>query len=259
MPAHAPPEGIQERESRDWVSLGTGKPGGGERIYQAGFSREIAASLEVVRAAVVNFEEKCNNAHRKRRKWRGPEFDCLYFNENLVEVRRETDLLPAAAKSLDSGGGASQGSGAVHPPHEHRIYSRHGYNQGDFFYQELMTERWREKKPGARVLEIGQRMLSRDEASKWVREPLKNSFAFTGFTGVFLLSELAPEKTRVEYVYTAETDHWLLDKKISVGKVFDGLERGMRDLWVSIERGADGGTSKAAGGRGGPSTPRGGG
>lgn len=208
---------IERKDNLHGVTVETGKQDK-VRMYRATFSRTVAAPLEVVRAGIINFEQKCNNSFATKRVWTAKNQKCAFKNENIVEVRAEKDLIQTLP--------------------DHSIYSRHGYNRGAFFYQELVTETKEVDSQNRPVLVIKQEMLSEKEAAKWVKQTIENTSAFKTMTGVFKLTALSANETQVDYTYSTETTHWLLNKEVTVPQVFAGMGQGLKDLWVSIEANA---------------------
>jgi hypothetical protein len=51
----------------------------------------------------------------------------------------------------------------------------------------------------------------------------------------FVLTEIHPEATNLSYEYFSETEHWLLNKEISVSQVFLSISKSINDLFRAVE------------------------
>jgi hypothetical protein len=189
------------------------------RTFRADFTLTIQASLPRVSEAITNFPQKCNNEMRSQRKWTPRESDCLYHNGNLVETVIHKELQPFQPEPNET---------------DRFLLARHGNNRGAFEYLELV--KIFEYYDGAKrlVREIHQDMLSDDEAKKLSSLKIKNNSVFQKLQGRFKLVRLGEQETEVNYQYTTVSDHWLLNKEMMIGQVFESMARGMADLRQSI-------------------------
>lgn len=188
------------------------------RAYRARFTHVIPASIFEVRAGIVNFTEKCNNQHRKRRQWISHDTRCAFPNESMVETRVERNLKPDAPLQGET---------------DRYILSRRGYNRGSYQYQELVREF---SQQNGDVIEIRQEMLSEQQASQWLASaPLPFDHSYDHITTTYVLKKLSDASTELSYEQRAETTHWLLNKEIIVPQVLAGLSRGAKEVWKSVE------------------------
>ena len=188
------------------------------RAYRAHFTHVIPASILEVRAGIVNFTEKCNNQHSKRRQWNNQDTHCAFPNQSMVETRVERNLKPHALLQGET---------------DHYILSRRGYNRGSYQYQELVREL---SQKNGDVIEIRQEMLTEHEASQWLASaPLPFDHTYDHLTTTYVLKKLSDSRTELSYEQRAETTHWLLNKEIIVPQVLAGLSRGAKEIWKSVE------------------------
>lgn len=188
------------------------------RAYRATFTHIIPASIHDVRAGIVNFTEKCNNMHSKRRQWIGQDTRCAFPNESIIETRVERNLKQQAPLQGET---------------DHYILSRRGYNRGSYQYQELVREF---SHNNGETIEIRQEMLTEDEAKNWlVSAPLPHDYSYDRLTTTYTLKKLSDVSTELKYEYRTDTTHWLLNKEVIVPQVLASLGRGAKDLWKSVE------------------------
>ncbi len=191
------------------------------RIIRGHMMKEIPASIEVVKQAIINFDEKCNNEFKNRRKHTDKTKDCKYSNKNLVEsvIVKKTNY-----------------SGPKEPNEVERyVVTRYIYNRGAFAQNDLMVVFEYQNAAKEKVFEIKQYMLSDDESKKYLDNPVKRESAFKEAYGHFVVTAKGPSKTLFEYEYIGKTDHWFLNKDVMIGQVYDSVALGIADLFYSVE------------------------
>lgn len=199
-------------ETIDGVELKSGKSSS-VRHYYGKSTKTLPHSLEQVKARITNFEEKCNNEYRSKRKFTSPEKECKYHNEHLVEsfiVRTGAD------------------------PQTYLV-GRRIYNRGEFSHYDLIQIKESKNEKGQKQVIITQTMLEDEEVKRYMKPELEKDSAFTKSSGTFVLTELGKSQTELVYEYRSQTDHWLLNKEISVPQVFASMSKSIDHLFQSIE------------------------
>lgn len=171
----------------------------------------LADSLKLV----LNFNEKCNNNFKDKRKWTDRGVECKFHNNNLIETVFYRDIKNRNPSWKD-----------------HFLLFRHGYNRGTFLYFEEITVEQSDKESHVR-----QRLLSDEEVKSFLDTELETEFSFQKVTGHFYLKQLAPHQTQLTYTYESSTDHWLLNKEMMIGEIFESTAKGINDLFLSFASG----------------------
>ena len=78
-------------------------------------------------------------------------------------------------------------------------------------------------------------MLSDKQAKNYIESPVETNSAFEKTFGEYILKSQADGSTRVSFTYSSETTHWLLNKSISVSKVFSNMTNSFELLFKSIK------------------------
>lgn len=193
------------------------------RIFRGYALKEYTGSLDTVKAAVINFEEKCNNEFKSKRKFMDKNQDCKYFNKNIIESIVIKNHNYKGAKETNE--------------KERWVVARMLYNRGNFNQYDLMVFYEYKNKLNEKVFEIKQSMLSDSEAKKYLDDPIKRESAFNYLAATFRLTEKPNQKVLFEYEHISKTDHWFLNKDMMVGQVYESVANGISDLLVSIETG----------------------
>ena len=215
--SHATDVQFDRKDKFQGVFVESGK-NDGVRAYRAHFTHIIPASILDVRAGIVNFTEKCNNQHSKRRQWINQATHCAFPSESIIETRVERNLKPHVPLQGET---------------DHYILSRRGYNRGSYQYQELVREF---SQQNGDVIEIRQEMLTENQASQWLASaPLPFDHSYDHITTTYVLRKLSDSRTELSYEQRAETTHWLLNKEVIVPQVLAGLSRGAKEVWKSVE------------------------
>ena len=176
--------------------------------------------MEVVSKGLTNFEEKCNNDHKDKRKFTPETYNCRYYNENFIETFKVTDL-----RRTDDFKEFS----------EAYLLGRQVYNRGTYGYYELVTVHETKNEKGQKVVSIRLKMLNDNEVSLYTAPKFEQDSSFDSSTTTYILTEISPTQTNFRLEYSALTDHWLLNKEISVPQVFAGISKSINDLVKTLE------------------------
>lgn len=185
------------------------------RAYQGRKIQIFEASLQDVLAGIENFEEKCNNELRKYRKWTAKDYNCPHFNKSLSDSKKvelSTTKFPLEKNQLRK-----------------YLVMRNIYNREEFRHVDLV-EVLKEKK----TVVVKQTMLSNSQTENFLEEKYKKHSVFNMTYGEFRLTEIEKNKVELNYIYYLDTEHWLLNKSISVSEVFDSIAIGLDDLFKGI-------------------------
>ncbi|MBT3980592.1 MAG: hypothetical protein HOE90_04515 [Bacteriovoracaceae bacterium] len=202
---------LGDKKTEKGVVLESGKKGD-VRIYRAEINKEIEGPMSEVMTKITNFEEKCNNKYKRRRKDLDRKFECPYKNQNLVEsfVIRDIKKVYKAEKYET----------------DRWVIKRRVYKRGTYVHNDLLTIKRFENAKKQKTVEIKHIMIPEEEAKKYIDNPADNNEPFDFITGTYTLTEIAPGETLVNYVYLSKTDHFLLNKDIAVGQVYSSMASG---------------------------------
>lgn len=219
-PAITPPDigpfSIDSQKIEREVELKSGKKDG-QRFYSAKTSRKYAAEINTVESLITNFEEKCNNQHKNRRRYLSKEYECPLLNKNLVESKIIKTLKKPGPTDVD----------------EAWVIRRHVFNRGTYGHNDLLTIK---RIPGKSIV-VQHSMISEDEAAAYIDDPFPTQEPFLFMQGTYSLEVIGPNETLVNYQYFTLTDHFVLNKEISVGAVFDSMADGTLQSLQTIEDG----------------------
>jgi hypothetical protein len=185
------------------------------RHLKATKSVTLNLNLEDSLKLVLNFDEKCNNKFKDKRRWTDKGVDCKFHNNNLIETVYFRDIKHRNLSWKD-----------------HFLLLRHGYNRGSFLYFEEISVEQSDKESHVR-----QRLLSDEEVKNFLDTKLETEFSFNKVAGHFHLTQLDLNKTQLTYTYESSTDHWLLNKEIMVSEIFESTAKGINDLFLSFASG----------------------
>ncbi len=212
---------LDKKETINGVTVQTGKQDS-SRIYQGSITKTFPYKLDTIKKSVMNFHEKCNNSLKERRKFTDKNADCKYHNENLVET-----LVIKNIKQT----GWTKAPGEV----ERFIMGRLIYNRGSFGYYELVQIFHGKNKKNQNTIKIVQTMLD-DKATKlYVTPAFDKDSAFETIQCTYTLTELSPTKTKLRYKYSANTEHWILNKEVSIPQVFASISKSINDLVKTVD------------------------
>lgn len=192
------------------------------RTYHGIISKVINANLQKTFAAVANFEEKCNNEFKSKRKFHDKNADCKYHNHNLIESVVEKKI---------------KYTGPKEPNEVDRfVIARYIYNRGAHAQNDLMVVLNYKNDKKQDVIHIKQFMLTDEESKQYLDNPLKRDTAFNVARGNFIMTKLDDTKTNFEYEYIGKTDHWLLNKEMTVNEAYENIAKGINFLVESVEK-----------------------
>ncbi len=190
------------------------------RTYKANIERVLPYPLELVKSGITNFTDKCNNSFKGKRQYTSSESDCRYHNENLIE----TVLIPNLPQRDE-----------FRNVSEVYLLGRHVYNRGDYGYYELVTVRSGLNQKSQKTITITLRMLDDKEVKVYTTPKFQGESPFHKSLAVFMLTQTGPQETHLSYDYLASTDHWLINKEITVPQVFASISKSVNDLIRTVE------------------------
>jgi hypothetical protein len=208
------------KETQKDVRLASGK-NDNVRSYHATTTKVLNFPITTVKASILNFSDKCNNAYRKKRELTSAEFDCRYHNENLIESLVMKTLREGTWKKEDH-------------ETERFVVARKVYNRGESGYYELVKIKESLNVLKLKMIVIEEDMLSNDEARNYVSVKFKKESPFETSRIRYTLTEVAPGKTELRYIYKGTTTHWVLNKELSVPQVFASISKSINNLVTSI-------------------------
>jgi hypothetical protein len=191
-----------------------------ERIYRGEMKKNILQDIEKVKLGIINFDQKCNNKYKSKRKFLNKENDCIYHNENLIETVVKEDIKKNFNFDKDE--------------QKRYILLRHIYNRGTYSSYDLAQEYKFLNEKKQPTIKIVLTMMQEKEVKDYMDLILPVNSAFKKTISTFTLTQVAPNHTEVLYQYEAYTDHWILSKEISVSQVFDSISRNFNELWTTI-------------------------
>lgn len=217
---------FDRKERQKDVSLASSKEDD-VRTYHATTTKVLNFPLQVVKESIMKFGDQCNNAYRKKRELTPVEFDCRYHNESYIESLVIRDLRPHGTWTKD----------------EHEtdrfVVARRIYNRGENGYYELIKVKEHANILKQRTIVIEEEMLTNDEARNYVSVRFKKDSPFETSKVRYTLTEIAPGKTELRYLYKATTNHWILNKELSVPQVFSSISKSINNIVSTIGTEAD--------------------
>lgn len=190
------------------------------RTYSGSMEKVLPFPLEVVKKGVTNFTDKCNNSYKSKRKYTPDMTDCRYHNDHIVESFVVKDIREMEYFKEVS---------------EVYLLGRRIYNRGAYGYYELVTVRDGMNDKNQKTVTVTLRMLDDKEAKLYTTPKFSKESAFDSSNSTFTLTQITPGETQINYEYSATTDHWLLNKEISVPQVFASISKSINDLVKTVE------------------------
>jgi hypothetical protein len=191
------------------------------RFYKGAQTKVLNDKIQDVVLSITNFDEKCNNDYKDRRELVSKDQDCKYHNGNLVESKVYKPLKKYEKEPNEI---------------DRYLVARRIYNRQSFSHIDLVVIYQSINKKGQKVIRVSQRMIEDKEAKKYIKPPVEYDSVFQVAKSSFTLTEISPKKTQLEYFYASETDHWLLNKSVSVSKVFESMAKSIDLLLSSIDQ-----------------------
>ncbi len=216
---------FDRKERQKDVNLATGKKDD-VRSYHATTTKVLNYPMSVVKDSILNFSDKCNNAYRKKRELTSTEYDCKYHNENIIEQ--------SVVKNLRQGTWQKEDHET-----ERFVVAIKIYNRGESGHYELVKIKETANVLKQKTIIIEEEMLTNDQARNYVSVKFKKDSAFETSKTRYTLTEIAPGKTELRYIYKGTTTHWVLNKEVSVPQVFSSLSKSINNLVSSIDSEAE--------------------
>lgn len=209
---------IDKTEEINGVGLKSGKMES-VRSYSGSIHKQFPYPLEIVKKGITNFSEKCNNSYKSKRQFTSQGANCKYFNEHLVETIVIKDIKPVEA----------------YMGTEHYLVGRQVYNRGSYGYYELVQIKSGMNDKNQKFITISLKMLEDSEVKNFIEPKFGKDSAFNHSSSLYTLTEIGPSETQMTYEYQADTNHWILNKEISVPQVFASISKSINDLMKTIE------------------------
>lgn len=207
---------IDHREkSKDFnVNMLSGKKDG-IRFYQGTISDVLKQPIDKVLDIVLAFDKRCNNELKEKRTLSDKKIDCPYASDSLIESVIVKDL---------------KANRLAKDEIKRFIVVRRSYNRGLYTYNDLIRV--------FRYLDgykITMDMLSDKQSKDYFNSKLNNNSVMKTSGGVYYILPEDSGSTRYTYIFTCSTDHWLLNKSITVGTFFDSMAKNLRDEFNTIK------------------------
>jgi hypothetical protein len=214
----------KESHEKTKVKMISGKKDS-NRFYQGNLSKVYNKPINKVLSGILNFAEKCNQELADRRELTDKKTKCLYPNSNLVESKSYKITKKYLKKENET---------------DRYLMARRIYNRQSFSHIDLITVYESKNSSGNRVVNITQEMLSDKEAKKYIDKlPVEQDSAFQEAKSNYTITQIDKNTTALNYYYASETDHWLLNKSVSVGQVFDSMGASIGLLFTSIGKASE--------------------
>lgn len=186
------------------------------KIFNAKAIGIFDANINQVVNGIINFDDKCNNQKRSKRKYMKWENTCSFHNENLVEAVKVSNYKKELVKKKY--------------PNNVFLLWRNIYNNGKYAHYDIVL---REDLKGE--LRIIHQMLNNDEVTEMIPDPERIKSAFKNLKGTYRIKPLSKNKTKVEYLYESETDHWFLKRDFIEDKVKRNIIKGTTQALATIQ------------------------
>ncbi len=208
-----------KKETLDGVTLESSKEDS-FRTYQGFIEKKFPFPIEIIKASITNFTDRCNNSHRNMRKYTPEGFNCKHHNDHFIETFVIKNLKPQESHKQFN---------------ETYVLGRRAYNRGLLSYHELVQVKEEKQNEKLKSVVITLRMLTDNEIHQFTNPEFKNDSAFDTSLLTFALTATSPNETNLSYTYKATTDHWLLNKEVSVQQVFASISKSLNALFKSIQ------------------------
>jgi hypothetical protein len=211
---------IDNKEVINGVDLISGKTDS-KRFYKGTIEQEFDTTPQQALEVITDFEQRCNNEYSDDRKLQ-KNVKCKYFNNNLIE----SVIHPDITVGLDKKAGEIR----------RFLVSRRIYNRSHFSHTDLIQV-FKKKTDGKDVYTLTQKMISEKEVKKYMKPIVETDSVFLKADAIYTLIPIKANKTKITFQYKSKTDHWLLNKSISVGRVFDSMSKTLNGLFSSLKSG----------------------
>lgn len=211
---------LDRKENINGIVLESSKEGT-LRNYHAHTNKVLPYGLKSVSKSILNFSDRCNNSHRDMRQFLDKKKDCKYHNENLIEAFEVTDLKTPFTNNEND---------------QKHLIGKQIYNRGHYGYYELVEVKSQKNESSQNQVVITQRMLSDQEVKEYTAAKFEQDSSFKTSVVKYVLTETSPSSTRIDYFSDAQTEHWVLNKELSIPQVFASLGKGIQELLKSVEQ-----------------------
>lgn len=202
------------------VTVGSVKVGK-VRHYQGEITQEYDVNIDVLFNSVMDFESRCNNDFKDKRKHFSKDHGCRHHNKNMIETVIVQDIKPVEKKEENEV--------------DRFIMKRYIYNREAFEHNELAKVYRYKNSDKLDEIKLDYRMISDDEAKKYIDKTANKESVFINVDGLFILTKLSASKTKLYYRYYSSTDHWLLNKSMVVGEFFENMSNNMKELFSNFQ------------------------
>ena len=193
------------------------------KVFSAEIEMIYNADLQTVAKGIENFDEKCNNEYRSKRKKMKWEDKCLYFNKNLVEAIKIHNFNKEVLSTDD-----------FSP--EYLVW-RNIYNRGSFSHYDVIK-----KKKTSKGIIISHEMINPKDIKKVLKKSTRIKSAFDYMKGTYRLIKVSEKRTKVKYRYESKTSHWFLIRDFMEDNVFENMSKGttqaLKTISKAVERSA---------------------
>jgi len=203
------------------VSVQSGKHDS-TRIYRGFITKIFPYGLSSVKFSVMKFQDRCNDSYKKRRKYTDKSTSCKYHNDNLVET--------IVVKDINKSGWTKDLNEV-----DRYVLGRQIYNRGSFGHYELVIVYEGKNTENQKIITVTQKMMNDEETKKYTKPVFEKDSAFDNAISTYTLTETGPNETTVTYEYKAETEHWILNKEVSVPQVFSSISKSINDLVKTMD------------------------
>ncbi|MFG1500004.1 hypothetical protein ABMA70_07305 [Halobacteriovorax sp. XZX-3] len=196
------------------VAMISGKKDG-IRFYQGTISDVLALPVNTVLDTVLAFDKRCNNELSDKRTLSNKFKKCPFSSDSLIESVIVNDL---KIKKLDKN------------EIKRFVVKRRSYNRGLYTYNDLIrVYRYMDG------FKITMEMMDDKLSKSYISSPLSNNSVMQTSGGVYYIMPAAGGRTRYTYTFTCSTDHWLLNKSITVSTFFSNMAKNLRDEFNTIK------------------------
>lgn len=185
------------------------------KVFKTTVTASFDATVESVVKGIENFDDKCNNERRSKRKFLEWKKDCRFHNENLVEAVKIHNFKKVPALNKIEG--------------VQYLMWRNIYNRGKFSHYDVITKTKKNK-----TIIIKHMMLKEDIVKESLVSPEKIVSAFEDIKGEYQITKLANGKVKVVYTYMSKTDHWFLTKDFLENNIKKNMAEGTIQAVKSI-------------------------
>lgn len=185
------------------VDLSTGKKST-FRFYRGDIKKEFLTSVDHVANAILDYQNRCNNKFKEKRKYLDKNKNCPYYVDHLVE-----SVIHPLKDKIDQ-------------ETEAFIVTYYINKRGRYIQNDLVKV-YKNDVDNKKNIKIVQQMID-DQQLKKLIPGIKdlNDNIFQDQVVEYLIEEVNG-KAILNYRYEMKTNHWLVNKIISVPEVFENM------------------------------------